>query len=86
MPRVQIGPALPDREKLDVEIARLHDLDVGQLCSRWHTVFGRPAPAHLARHLLFRSLAVKNGRWVMTICRSGPPPEPGPVEHYFPME
>jgi hypothetical protein len=31
-------------------------------------------------------VAVKNGRWVMTICRSGPPPEPGPVEHYFPME
>ena len=29
MPRVKIGPALPDREKLDVEIARLRDLDVG---------------------------------------------------------
>jgi hypothetical protein len=45
MPRVKIGPALPDREKLDVEIARLRDLDVGQLRSRWHTAFGRPAPA-----------------------------------------
>ena len=59
MPRVKIGPALPDREKLDAEIARLRDLDVGQLRSRWHTVFGRPAPAHLARHLLFRSLAYR---------------------------
>ena len=59
MPRVKIGPALPDREKLDVEIARLRDLDVGQLRSRWHTAFGRPAPAHLARHLLFRSLAYR---------------------------
>ena len=59
MPRVKIGPALPHREKLDVEIARLRDLDVGQLRSRWHTAFGRPAPAHLARHLLFRSLAFR---------------------------
>ncbi len=59
MPRVKIGPALPDSEKLDAEIARLRDLDVGQLRSRWHTAFGRPAPAHLARHLLFRSLAYR---------------------------
>jgi hypothetical protein len=59
MPRVKIGPALPHREKLDVEIARLRDLDVGQLRSRWHTAFGRPAPAHLSRHLLFRSLAYR---------------------------
>jgi hypothetical protein len=43
VPRVKIGPVLPDREKLDVEIARLRDLDVGQLRSRWHTAFGRPA-------------------------------------------
>ena len=59
MPRVKIGPALPDREKLDVEIARLRDLDVGQLRSRWLAAFGRPASAHLARHLLFRSLAYR---------------------------
>jgi hypothetical protein len=59
IPRVKIGPALPDRAKLDVEIARLRDLDVGELRSRWHTVFGRPAPPHLARHLLFRSLAYR---------------------------
>jgi hypothetical protein len=26
-PRVRIGPALPDREALDVEIAQLRDLD-----------------------------------------------------------
>jgi hypothetical protein len=41
MPRVKIGPALADREKLDVEIARLRGLDVGQLHSRWLTAFGR---------------------------------------------
>ncbi len=65
MPRVKIGPALPHREKIDVEIARLRDLDVGQLRSRWQAVFGRPAPPHLARHLLFRSLAyrLQADRW-----------------------
>ena len=31
MPRVKIGPALPDRKTLDVEIARLRDLDLGEL-------------------------------------------------------
>src|SRR5262245_27362315 len=41
MPRVKIGPALPDRKTLDGEIARLRDLDVGELRSHWHNVFGR---------------------------------------------
>ena len=57
MPRVTINPASPDREKLDIEIARLRDLDVGELRARWHTVFRRRAPTHLPRHLLFRILA-----------------------------
>src|SRR5205823_6218224 len=34
MPRVKIGPALPDRKTFDGEIARLRDLDVGALRSR----------------------------------------------------
>jgi Protein of unknown function (DUF2924) len=59
MPRVRIGPALPDREQLDIEITRLRDLDVGELRNRWHAVFGRPAPAHLPRHLLFRLVAYR---------------------------
>ena len=59
MPRVTIGPALADRATLDVEIARLRDLDVGGLRSRWHTVFGRKPPPHLPRHLLFRVLAYR---------------------------
>jgi Protein of unknown function (DUF2924) len=59
MPRVRIGPALPDREALNVEIARLRDLDIAELRSRWHIVFGRRPPAHLPRHLLFRILAYR---------------------------
>jgi len=59
MPRVKIGPALPDRTALDVEIARLRDLDIAELRSRWHTVFGRRPPPHLPRHLLFRTLAYR---------------------------
>jgi Protein of unknown function (DUF2924) len=57
MPRVSIGPALPDRDEIDVEIARLRDLDVNELRGRWQAAFGRPAPAHLPRHLVFRMVA-----------------------------
>jgi hypothetical protein len=59
MPPIRIGPAIPDRDTLDVEIARLRDLDVGALRARWHTVFGRRPPPHLPRHLLFRVLAYR---------------------------
>jgi hypothetical protein len=59
MPRVTIRPASPDREKLDIEIARLLSLDVGELRARWQTVFRRRAPAHLSRHLLYSILAYR---------------------------
>lgn len=59
MPRVKIGPTPPDRKTLDVEIARLRDLDAGELRNRWKAVFGRRAPPHLPRHLLFRVLAYR---------------------------
>jgi Protein of unknown function (DUF2924) len=59
MARVVIDPAVPDRETLDNEIARLRGLDIGELRARWHTVFKRRAPPHLPRHLLFRILAYR---------------------------
>jgi Protein of unknown function (DUF2924) len=59
MPHAKNGRLQPDRKAIDVEIARLRELDVGALRARWHTVFGRRAPAHLPRHLLFRILAYR---------------------------
>jgi hypothetical protein len=59
MPGVRVVPVLPDRKTLDGEIARLRDLAVGELRSRWHNVFGRPPHFHLPRHLLFRVLAYR---------------------------
>ncbi|TMJ67713.1 MAG: DUF2924 domain-containing protein [Alphaproteobacteria bacterium] len=59
MPRVKIGPAPPDRKTLDVEIARLRDLDGGALRARWQDVFRRQPPPYLPRHLLFRMLAYR---------------------------
>lgn len=59
MPRVTVRSASPSRKKLDIEIARLRGLDVGELRARWHTVFRRRAPFHLPRYLLFRILAYR---------------------------
>src|SRR5436190_10703974 len=47
LPRVRIAPALPDRKTLDGEIARLRNLDVGELRGHWHNVFGRRPHPHL---------------------------------------
>ena len=43
---------------LDVEIARLRDLNVTELRSHWQGI-RTAAPPHLARHLLFRTLAYR---------------------------
>jgi hypothetical protein len=56
MPRVKVGRAPPT---VDVELARLRDLDAGALRARWQNVFRRQPPAHLQRHLLFRVLAYR---------------------------
>src|SRR6266480_6859850 len=59
MTRVKIGPVLPDRKTIDVEVARLRDLDVGDLRRRWDAVFGRRPHPNLPRHLLYRVLAYR---------------------------
>ena len=42
---------------LEVEIAKLRELDLDGLRARWHSLRGRPAPRHLPKHLLLRVLA-----------------------------
>jgi hypothetical protein len=59
MPRVRIATDTRESESVDVEIARLRDLDVEGLRTRWELVHGGKAPAHLPRHLLFRILAYR---------------------------
>src|ERR1700737_897993 len=44
---------------LEHEIAHLRGLDLKGLRSRWQSVFQRPAPAHLTRHLLFAVIAYR---------------------------
>jgi hypothetical protein len=48
-----------DRDKLNVEIAKLRELDAPALRARWQIVFRRVAPPRLPRHLLFRMLAYR---------------------------
>jgi hypothetical protein len=57
MPRVKTRAARSQRKPIEVEVARLRDLDLADLRARWHTIFGRRPPPSLSRHLLFRILA-----------------------------
>jgi hypothetical protein len=59
MPRVRIAPEEPSRETIESEIAQLRELDAATLRMRWQMVFRKPAPPHLPRHLLFRTLAYR---------------------------
>jgi Protein of unknown function (DUF2924) len=47
------------KRSVEDEIAHLRGLDLRGLRSRWQSVFGRPAPAHLTRHLLFAVIAYR---------------------------
>ena len=59
MPHVKTRAARSQRKPIEVEVARLRDLDLRELRARWHTIFGRRPPASLPRHLLFRVLAYR---------------------------
>ena len=54
MLRTKARPVPRDRETLDIEIARLRDLNVTGLQARWRTVFRRQAPSRLPRILAYR--------------------------------
>ena len=92
MPRAIARPVSLDREKLDLEIARLRGLEVRELRGRWHSVFRRPAPAHLPRHLLFRILAYRlqadglgelDAETLRLLDRSGSPADVGKLAAEF---
>ena len=47
------------KPSIEDEIARLRDLDLKGLRVRWRNAFGKPAPEHLTRYLLFRTIAYR---------------------------
>lgn len=57
MARVKISLGPKGQKAVDVEIARMRDLDIAELRNHWHTVFRHRAPLHLPRQLVFRILA-----------------------------
>ena len=59
MPKVKISTDEPRSVSVNVEIARLRDLDVQGLRALWETRYGGKAAAHLPRHLVFRVLAYR---------------------------
>ena len=44
---------------IEDEIAQLRDLDLKAVRVRWRNAFGKPAPEHLTRYLLFRIIAYR---------------------------
>ncbi len=50
----------PQVQTIEEEIALLRDLDLKGLRTRWQNQFGRAAPEHLTRYLLFRILAYRS--------------------------
>src|SRR6267142_5581749 len=48
---------VPTKTSIEEEIAHLRGLDLKGLRARWHSVFQRPSPSHLPRHLLIAIIA-----------------------------
>ena len=53
------GNSESQTESIEGQIAQLRDLDLTGLRTYWHNEFGRAAPKHLNRFLLFRILVYK---------------------------
>jgi hypothetical protein len=47
------------KTSIEDEIAHLRGLDLRGLRARWQSIFGRQAPSHLTRHLLFAVIAYR---------------------------
>ena len=50
---------LSRKASIEDEIAQLRDLDLKALRILWRNAFGKPAPEHLTRYLLFRVIAYR---------------------------
>ena len=50
---------LSAKASIEDEIAQLRELDLRGLRVRWRNAFGKPAPEHLTRYLLFRIIAYR---------------------------
>jgi len=59
MPNKRRNGRASTKTSVEDEIAHLRGLDLKGLRSRWQSVFGRAAPTHLTRHLLFAIIAFR---------------------------
>lgn len=59
MRRLSKRHGLSQGKSIEDQIMHLRVLDLMGLRACWHNEFGRPAPDHLTRYLLFRILAYK---------------------------
>src|SRR5262245_4044174 len=59
MARRSLADRRHDRGSIEIEIARLRDLDLGALGRRWQGVTGRAMPTHVPKYLLFAMLAYR---------------------------